>query len=199
MNRVDVTKKTNDEHKKRIAKLRKIIASLKMDMRMIKEHERKEANLARKYEAETYAIRDEKLDERAEIEERYISEERALLESHEREEKLLLENRLEPKKVGTANNTQSVAQRRFSVYIPVIISIIALIVASVALTTPRATYVTNNYYTTGNVPTSNGTPTTTVAPLTGYNINSALVTPPTSLGDAPVVTNVESRERGSPT
>jgi hypothetical protein len=88
---------------------------------------------------------------------------------------------------------EKMKERRL-IYASIVVSVIAVVVACASLAAPHATYVTNNYYTTGNAPAtlSNGTATTTIAPATGYDISSALLTPPTSLSDAPVITQVQA-------
>src|SRR5271157_827166 len=64
------------DYRERITELRRTIASLNMDIRLIKEHEREEADLARKHEAETRSLRDVGPEERAKIEEMHNAEEK---------------------------------------------------------------------------------------------------------------------------
>jgi Domain of unknown function (DUF929) len=76
------------------------------------------------------------------------------------------------------------ARERILVYASIVISVVALGIASVALAAPRTIYVTNTIFVKGN-----GT-NVTVTPLVGYNISSAPIIPSANLSDAPVITAV---------
>ena len=88
------------DYRERLAELRRTISSLKMDERLIKEHEREEEDLKRKHETELHSLdlTGAGPEERAKIAEMHGSEEKKLMESHEREERLLLEGGGEAKK-----------------------------------------------------------------------------------------------------
>ena len=77
-------------------------------------------------------------------------------------------------------------RERILVYASIVISVVALGIASVALAAPRTVYVTNTIFVKGN-----GT-NVTVTPLVGYNISSALIAPSANLSDAPVITAVRA-------
>jgi asparagine N-glycosylation enzyme membrane subunit Stt3 len=86
-----VSAQMHKDYRERITELRSTIASLKLDLRLIKEHEREEADLARKHESEIHSLTGAGPEERAKILEIHGAEERRLIESHEREERLLLQ------------------------------------------------------------------------------------------------------------
>ncbi len=94
----EIASQAHKDYRERVAELRRTISSLNRDMRLIKEHEREEEDLARKHEAETLSLRDAGPEERAKIGEMHRAEEKRLMESHEREERLLLEDKHTAKK-----------------------------------------------------------------------------------------------------
>jgi asparagine N-glycosylation enzyme membrane subunit Stt3 len=91
--RTEVAAKMNKDYKERIAELRATVGLLNTDIRLIKEHEREEEDLAKRHEAETLSLRAAGPEERAKIEEMHRAEERKLIEQHEKEERLLLEGK----------------------------------------------------------------------------------------------------------
>ena len=89
----EIAAKMHKDYRERIAELRGTIGLLNTDLRLIKEHEREEEDLATKHEEETRRLYDAGPEERAKIEEMHRSEEKRLIESHEKEERLLLEGK----------------------------------------------------------------------------------------------------------
>src|SRR5271157_374126 len=86
----EIASQMHKDYRERIAELRKTITLLNMDLRLIKDHEREEEDLAGKHEAESRALHDAGPEERAKIREMHKAEEKKLMESHEKEERLLL-------------------------------------------------------------------------------------------------------------
>ncbi|VVB76632.1 Uncharacterised protein [uncultured archaeon] len=79
------------DYKERISELRQTMSLLNLDLKLVKDHEREESDLARKHEEEMRKLRDAGPEERSKIEETHRDEEKRLMESHEREEKVMID------------------------------------------------------------------------------------------------------------
>lgn len=79
--------------------------------------------------------------------------------------------------------TETKGSGKVLAYVSIGISVVALVVAAAAIMMPHTVYITNTIIVNGTV---NSTKV-----LAGYNISSSLITPPLSLSDAPVITQVQ--------
>ncbi len=91
---------SKEEHLETIKEVRARIQELGLDMKLIRQHEQEENELAERHRQEMERLATAGPEERAKIKELHEKEERELLEEHEREERLLLQAPKEEKGKG---------------------------------------------------------------------------------------------------
>lgn len=86
----NTAKAIESDYKKRLSELRSTISRLRVDMKLLKEHEQEEYDLARRHAEEMDALRNAGPEEKEAVMASHRNQEKRLYEEHEREESQLL-------------------------------------------------------------------------------------------------------------
>ncbi len=97
------SKAIETDYRKRLSELRVTISRLKVDMKLLKQHEQEELDLARRHEEEMQALKSAGPEEKNAVMAQHSNQERRLFEEHEREERMLLRTATTPSAPITQN------------------------------------------------------------------------------------------------
>ncbi|MDE1851523.1 MAG: hypothetical protein KGH69_02440 [Candidatus Micrarchaeota archaeon] len=86
----ELKRELNRDYRTRLASLRGKISELGTDVKIIREHQKEEEELARRHNEEMELLKAAGADERAKIEKDHLEQERRLFEEHEKEENMLI-------------------------------------------------------------------------------------------------------------